>query len=120
MKLHTICINGSRGFTDFLRLRNEMDLLIPDALDRPLKILSGACRGPDLLGEKWAGIKGIPVKRFPAEWNKYGKAAGMIRNKEMIDEADELISFWDGESRGTKDAIDLAYDKGIPVTIIRV
>lgn len=47
-------------------------------------------------------------KVFEADWNKHGKAAGPIRNKEMVSESDGLIAFWDGKSRGTKNAIDCA------------
>lgn len=70
------------------------------------------------MAESYAEMRGIPVKRFDADWDKHGKAAGPIRNREMINEADELISFWDGESRGTKGTIDMANEKGIQVTII--
>ena len=57
---------------------------------------------------------------FIAEWDVYGKAAGPIRNKAMIDKADALIAFWDGDSRGTKDCIKHATHKGIPVLIIPI
>ena len=59
-------------------------------------------------------VKGLLMRkdgkcyRFPADWDKYGKAAGYKRNGEMARNADALIAFWDGKSRGTKHMIDLA------------
>ena len=57
------------------------------------------------------------VPRGPRD--EYGKAAGMMRNKQMLDFADALVAFWDGESRGTENMLDIAANKGIPVRIIR-
>ncbi|WP_197026348.1 hypothetical protein [Polaribacter sp. Hel_I_88] len=56
--------------------------------------------------------------RFPAEWNKFGKAAGPVRNKEMAIYADALIAFWDGKSRGTKNMIQLAKQNGLLLKVI--
>jgi hypothetical protein len=72
------------------------------------EVVSGCARGVDTLGEQWAAASGIPVKRFPAEWNKHGKLAGPVRNQQMADYADALIAVWDGRSKGTKDMIDRA------------
>ena len=115
-----ICVNGSRDFTGFLRLCDELDSLIPQEQRSSVTLLSGGARGADILAEKWAKDRQVHVKRFEAEWKGKGRAAGPIRNQEMINEADRLISFWDGKSRGTKDTIDRASAKGIPVTIIAI
>lgn len=72
------------------------------------EVISGTARGADTLGEEWAKENGIPIRRFPANWNKYGKAAGHIRNSQMADVADALIAIWDGKSRGTEDMIYIA------------
>jgi hypothetical protein len=71
-------------------------------------VVSGMARGADKFGEVWAGMNNVPIKRFPADWDKHGKAAGFIRNKQMADNADALIAIWDGASRGTKNMIELA------------
>lgn len=85
------------------------------------------CRGADTLGERFAKENGYPIKYFPADWNKYGKAAGVIRNEEMAkyaaeyeDEDDEgiLVAFWDGKSRGTKNMIDNAEKYGLAQYIV--
>lgn len=57
---------------------------------------------------------------YEAYWKAKGNAAGPIRNKEMIADADALIAFWDGKSKGTKNCIKCATDKGIPVLIMPV
>jgi len=65
------------------------------------EVVSGTAKGIDSLGEKWAQEQGIPIKKFPANWNEHGKAAGPIRNGQMADYADALILIWDGKSRGS-------------------
>ncbi len=65
------------------------------------EIVSGAARGVDSEGEHWASHANVPVKRFPADWDKHGKAAGPIRNAEMAKYGDQLLLIWDGESRGS-------------------
>ena len=52
-------------------------------------------------GEAYAKRMGIPCEVYPADWRKYGKKAGMVRNAEMAEVADELVAIWDGRSRGT-------------------
>lgn len=70
-------------------------------------------KGIDLAGKEWANEDWkqdyptcddqgpIFVKEFPADWDKFGKGAGPIRNKQMADYADALLLIWDGESRGS-------------------
>ena len=76
-----------------------MDLVIDE-------VVCGGAKGADALGAEWARINGIPVKYFNAEWEKYGNAAGIIRNHQMGDYADYLVAFWDRNSRGTMDMIE--------------
>jgi len=84
------------------------------------EVVSGGAKGVDRLGELWAQKRNIPITRFPAEWNKYGKRAGYIRNKEMALYADALLAIWDGESKGTKHMIDSALEQGLWVCVYRV
>lgn len=85
---------------------------------RPTEIVSGTARGVDKYGEEFAQISKIPVVRFPADWDKYGKRAGYLRNEQMAEYADELLALWDGESRGTKHMIDIMRKKDKPVFVI--
>lgn len=84
------------------------------------EVVSGGARGVDSAGEEWAAFAGIPVKRFPADWGKHGRAAGPIRNGEMAAYADALVAIWDGQSRGTADMIHAAKLKGLKVYVMRV
>jgi hypothetical protein len=86
------------------------------------EVVSGKARGADTWGEYWAKQNKIPVKAFPAEWDKYDKSAGYRRNGDMALYAKPngaLIALWDGESRGTKHMIDLATAAGLRVFIFR-
>lgn len=70
------------------------------------EVVCGGAKGADLLGAMWANANNIPVKTFLAEWDKYGRSAGMIRNRQMAEYGDFLIAFWDGQSPGTKNMIN--------------
>lgn len=86
----------------------------------PEEIVSGKClTGADKMGEELAVKEGIPVKEFVADWDKHGKAAGPIRNRQMAEYADIAIVFWDGKSRGSKNMIDEMNRLNKPVTVIR-
>lgn len=81
------------------------------------EIVSGTCEGVDQLGEEWAERHGIPVKRFPADWKKYGRRAGPLRNQTMASYADALIAIWDGKSKGTRSMIDEALREKLEVYV---
>lgn len=85
----------------------------------PSVVISGTARGADRLGELWAGRHQIPVERFPADWDRYKKAAGYRRNEQMADHAEALIAIWNGQSPGTKHMIDIARRKGLRVYVRR-
>lgn len=107
-------IAGGRDFEDWDYL---FDCLA--AHGEITEVVSGAAKGADSLGEEWADTCAIPVEQFPAKWNEFGKRAGFLRNTQMGDYADQLIAFWDGESRGTKHMIDYMESLGKPVYIYK-
>lgn len=130
-----VIIAGSRGFcTDPSRFTNKyhkelcrkhhlklihfLDTVFED-FDNISQIISGTARGTDKAGEKFAEAYGIPILKFPANWNKYGKSAGYRRNVEMAENADCLVAVWDGKSKGTKHMIDIARDKRLEVHIFK-
>lgn len=111
-----IIIAGSRTFTDYKLLEEVLNKYItPDDT-----IISGVAKGADMLGIIYSYRHNIKVKRFPANWNLYGKSAGYKRNVEMADNADMLIIFWNGISRGTKHMIDIMNNQNKSVIIINV
>ena len=69
--------------------------------------------------QQYAKEHGYDVHYFPAEWKRYGKAAGYIRNTEMAKNADALVAFWDGASFGTKHMIATAEQLHLDVHVVR-
>lgn len=84
------------------------------------EVVCGMATGVDMAGHKWATGKVIPIQEFPADWKTYGKRAGVIRNECMANYAEVLIAFWDGKSKGTKNMINTALDKGLEVHVYQV
>lgn len=111
--LVNLAVVGSRGFSNYNLLKRELDNL------RISKIISGGARGADSLAEVYARKNEIEVKIFPADWNKHGRRAGYLRNKEIVEECDYLIAFWDGNSRGTAHSIELARAQGKLLKVVR-
>ena len=114
-----IIIAGCRSFNNYDLLCEKVNHVINPLLKEGVSksnitLISGGALGADLNGERYGNEFGYNIKRFPAEWNIYGKPAGMIRNRQMAEYASEegydgiLIAFWNGTSRGTKNMIDNA------------
>lgn len=82
------------------------------------ELVSGGAKGVDSVAIRAAHGK-IPIKTFLPDWEKYGKAAGPIRNREMAEYADALIAIWDGESKGTKNMIAEMEKLGKPVFVYK-
>ena len=112
-----VIIAGSRDFDDFSLMTKKCDRILYNT--NSVEIVSGTARGADRLGEQYANLRGYPIKRFPADWNTHGKAAGHIRNTQMAEYADALIVFWNGESPGTKNMINTARALGLKVRVVK-
>lgn len=133
-----VIIAGSRCFGSFTILEKECHKIFKSLAEEGylsgnvkkdcsnMEIISGTANGADRLGEAFALKYGIEVKRFPAQWHKYGKSAGYVRNNIMAqyaaksDELGVLIAFWDGKSKGTKMMIDLAKKNNLKVFVIDI
>jgi hypothetical protein len=100
-----VVVAGSRDFNDYPMLKRFMDYITRDLSD--IKIVSGKARGADTLGEFYAKEKGYEVLEHPAQWDKFGKIAGYIRNEDMCLVSDIIVCFWDGVSKGTRNMINL-------------
>ena len=119
MKEFRIIIAGGRDLNNYELLKAKCEsILSSKATTHRIIIVSGAAKGADSLGEKYAREKSYAIESRPADWNTHGKAAGYIRNAQMADGADALIAFWDGKSRGTKSMINIARSKGLCVRVI--
>lgn len=105
-------IAGGRDFSDY-------DLLVKEAEKLDIDIVvCGMARGADKLGLQYAQEYKIGLKKFPADWNKYGNRAGPIRNAEMGAYADALLAFWDGISTGTANMINYMHKHNKPTIIV--
>ena len=105
-------IAGSRGFCDIL---SGWSFINSVHEHQPItEVVCGMAKGVDTHGKLWAKDKGIPVKEFPANWNKYGKAAGPIRNKQMAEYADAALVIHNG-SKGSLNMINQMKKVGKPV-----
>ena len=105
-----LIIAGSRDVPDEETVRKALrdaGLMPTDITE----VVSGTARGADRLGEQVAAKHNIPIKRFPADWDTYGKRAGYLRNADMAEYGDMLVAVWDGVSRGTMHMIDIMKKK---------
>ena len=103
-----VIIAGGRTFQNYEVLRDFCDkCLSRKAKTHQIEVLSGCCRGADILGQEYARKNGFSIWYMPANWRD-GKSAGPQRNQLMAENADALIAFWDGRSRGTKNMIEIA------------
>lgn len=122
-----IIIAGTRTFLDYSRVERTVPKIIEALIkmypNRIVSIITGAANGADKLGSRYAKEHHIPLREFPADWKAHGKAAGPIRNQEMLDfamkETPALIVFWDGKSRGTKNMMEIAKKAGVKVAVVR-
>jgi len=108
-----VLVCGGLSFADKARLF--------DALDRihrvhPIsRVIHGAAKGADNLAKWWASERGISCRAYPADWQRFRKAAGPIRNAEMLAEGKpELVVAFDG-GKGTANMVQQAKSAGVPI-----
>ena len=107
-----VIVCGGRDFAD--------DKLLFSTLDRLHKqtpitlIIHGAARGADALAGTWAILRDVPMTMYAANWLLYGKAAGPIRNRQMLEEKPDLVVAMPG-GRGTADMVRAAREAGVSV-----
>lgn len=135
MGARRLIVAGSREWEDVVRLelviRAQVDEWIRhEGLDRAdLTIVHGDCpTGADRMADQWARRAMVRVERFPADWDRFGRGAGPVRNKAMAKAgADAAIVFvLDGpdaqgrpRSRGTHGLVGLLKEHGIPVDVVQ-
>lgn len=124
-----IAVVGSRGWADEIII----EMKVRNYFQKGDTFISGGALGVDSVAEKIIDkINTIfnyyyPIEQqkndwikkiiFKPDWNKYGKRAGFLCNELIINEADKVIAFWDGSSKGTKHSIDLAIKASKPIDI---
>jgi YspA, cpYpsA-related SLOG family len=109
-----VIVCGSRHWHDREAIANRLFGLPPDST-----IVHGNAAGADRIAHQEAQKLGLLTEPHSADWERYGKSAGPIRNHEMAElGADLCLAFWDGSSAGTKNMLEQAKKHGIPVEII--
>lgn len=107
-----VAVIGSRSFNDYKKLKSvlsEFDISL---------IVSGGAKGADKLAEKYAKENNIPTSIHLPNYDEFGKFAPLVRNNNIIEEAESVIAFWDGVSLGTKYTIDIAIKADKNLTVI--
>jgi cysteine synthase len=106
---YLIC--GGREFEDYALMEKALRALILHPEDAV--VIQGAARGADTLAARWAQCNGVPCEAYPANWELHGRAAGPIRNQQMLDEGkpDVVIAF--PGSAGTRDMVMKARKAGL-------
>lgn len=106
---------GDRHWTNLKIICDVMDALKPDF------VIEGEAQGADLLARDAAEYFDIPVIKFPADWKKYGRAAGPIRNTQMLNEGmpELVVAFHDDiqNSKGTLNMVQQSEKRKIPVKV---
>jgi hypothetical protein len=110
-----VAVVGSRNFSDLELVRKYVASLAYHD-DRAI-IVTGGARGVDEAAEATALDYSLLVQVIKPDWERHGKAAGPIRNEQIVRVSDEVVAFWDGKSRGTKSTIELTRKARKPLTI---
>jgi hypothetical protein len=110
-----VLITGSRTWDDAESITAELAALPPGTT-----IVHGGCpTGADAIAHQYAVENGIPVEVYPADWDEHGRAAGPIRNAEMIATMPDLVlAFVRGDSPGTRGCVRAAISAEVPVRIL--
>lgn len=113
-----VLVCGGRDYNDYDVLKCVMEKVM-DCYSAEVKVvISGLAKGGDKLGEKWAEENNIEVEGYRAEWNKYGKRAGWLRNVRMADEGRPNVIVALPGGRGTKMMIDIGVDRKIDTIVV--
>ena len=105
-----VAIVGSRNLTNL-----ELARYVSEEVK---EIVSGGAVGVDFLAAEYAKSKKIKLTEFLPEYERYGRAAPIVRNQKIVDYSDEIIAFWNGISKGTLSVIKYAQKAGKPCEII--
>lgn len=118
-----VIIAGSREFDNYDMLKEKCDKILSRKVNEgeEIVIVSGTARGADTLGEKYAEERGYKIERYPANWDKYGKRAGYLRNKKMAEVSNACIVFLSSkaENKGSKMMISIATEEKLLIRVIK-
>jgi len=104
-----VAVVGSRE----LYVENLEDYLPEDVTE----IVSGGARGVDQSAQNFALQHALKLTEYLPDYRRYGRAAPLKRNITIIENADLVLAFWDGKSRGTKFVIEACKERNVPVEV---
>ena len=107
-----VAVIGSRTFNNYELLKTTLEKY------NISNVVSGGAKGADKLSEAYAKEFNIETTIFLPNWEKFGKSAGFKRNNDIVQNAELIIAFWDGISKGTKSSIDIAKKLNKEVVIV--
>ncbi len=118
--VNKIAVIGSRGFSDYSFFAEKLELII-SKLEGEVEFISGGCKsGGDALIAMHCKENSLKLVEHLPDWDKFGKRAGFLRNKLIVDDCTHLIAYWDGVSKGTKSSIDMAQKQNKPIRIVTI
>ena len=97
--------------------RTISDIKLDEHISATDEIVSGGANGVDTIANKYASANGIKITEFLPNYKKYGRAAPIIRNREIVDYSDKVVVFWDGTSKGSLSVIKYAKKVGKPCVV---
>lgn len=103
-----LAIVGSRSFKDQNALEEAVNAFCKEHGSMPVQVISGGAAGADTGGELWAKRNNIPIVRMSPDWAKHGRAAGIIRNTDIVNASTHVIAFPSHKGKGTQDTIKKA------------
>jgi hypothetical protein len=112
-----LAVVGSRNITNEELIFDSINSIANGRLDT-LTIISGGARGVDSIAAIWSKQNNVPLIVFTADWKKFGRKAGIVRNNDIIKECDTVLAIWDGKSKGTYHSIKLGYSLNKNVVIV--
>lgn len=117
-----VLICGSRHYDDYSEFCQKIDEIEDWDNKQPITVIEGGAKGADYLARIWAKECGWDLEEYPANWKELGKAAGPIRNKQMLEEGkpDLVVAFLAPDSRGTANMIKQAQEANIPVKVCQI
>ena len=109
-----VAVIGSRSFSNYDLLKKTLDEIAGIKI-----IISGGAAGADTLAEQWAKENNVETVIYKPDWAKYGRGAGIVRNRLIIEDCDNCIAFWDGVSKGTQNSIEMCKKLNRNITVHR-
>lgn len=105
-----VAVIGSRTATNVGMIQQKLDIMLAHYKSRgiPVTIVTGGAAGADAAAMTWAFRRQCLLNSYPANWEQFGRGAGMKRNAHIIAGCDVVIAFWDGRSPGTRNALQRA------------